>query len=96
MRNVLLQAFPSSWQEIVDVFRKLTEKLLENPRDQLGMRNVLLQAFPSSWQDIMDVFRKLTEKPSENPASEDSTRVLSHLLKNTKGVWDVTFYLNNP
>ena len=73
MRNVLLQAFPSSWQEIVDVFRKLTEKLFENPRDQLGMRDVLLQAFPSSWQEIMDVFRKLTEKPSENPASEDST-----------------------
>jgi len=59
----------------------------ENPQDQLGMRNLLLQAFPSNWQDIMDAYRKATERPfgylalDLHPASDDSTRVLSHLLK---------------
>lgn len=60
----------------------------KNPRDQLGLRNLLLQAFPSNWQDIMDVYRKVTERSfgyltlDLHPTSDDSTRVLSHLLTN--------------
>ena len=59
----------------------------KNPRDQLGMRNLLLQAFPSNWQDVMDVYRKVTERTfgyltlDLHPASDDSTRIMSHLLQ---------------
>ena len=61
--------------------------VFKNPRDQLGMRNLLLQSFPTQWQDVLETYRKATERPfgymllDLHPASQDDTRVLSHVLK---------------
>ena len=59
----------------------------KNPRDQLGMKNILLQAFPSKWKSILETYAKVTDRPfgylclDLHPTSNDSKRILSHLLK---------------
>ena len=68
----------------------------KNPRDQLGMKNLLLQAFPMRWQDVMEAYRQATQRPfgylalDLHPASDDKTRIVSHLLK---GEGCMRFYL---
>ena len=58
----------------------------KNPRDKVGLRTLLLQSFPSNWKEVQDVYDKATSRPfgyiafDFHPASDDSCRILSHLL----------------
>ena len=60
--------------------------VFKNPRDKIGLRTLLLQSFPTNWKEVQETYDKATSRPfgyvtfDFHPASNDSFRILSHLL----------------
>ena len=59
----------------------------KNPRDKVGIRTLLTQAYPGEWSEVLETFNKVTSRSfgymvfDFHPASNDSCRILSHVLK---------------
>lgn len=59
----------------------------KSPRDKVGIRTLLTQAYPGQWLEVLEKFNEVTSGPfgymvfDFHPASNDSCRILSHILK---------------